>query len=475
MREIHSTIPEYRKSINMLCVLTAAALLQGCGAKLKVQPVTAPKLAPGIDYALSRAKVDVGVTWTLKSCGDDLAVFEPRIVLEHNFVADETQKFRIDYLKFAGPLANTELDVALYENGTLKSLNAAAEDRTAPVAISTLSAIGKVAATSMGIAVASTATPRPTWSCTEDAVKKLAAKEAKEEAIRKLEYEMLTVSDLEANLKKRELDRERERLVALVAAISISRKLEDVIPALAPPAKDSDSSSRGKSTAQQSTTSESAKDADASSREESRRELDESIRNMKVNLEIPQTDETYKALVTLPKATKAVAPSNSFARLLLVTENVGDTKPTDFGKGRCREKSSIHYRSPRNVTLVVRQVDPSGSTVASGPKVFLRKPLAIPQGASLQYLPFCVGAFGNRTLKAVFTPGGALESLRWTTKAPAEQAATVLPGAADAAGKFVPAAKAANADLTAERDRLKLIEEIQKSCANLAGTRWACP
>jgi hypothetical protein len=103
-------------------------------------------------------RITLGVT--LVSCGvaeDDTATFgyEATAAVEDVMMADHGAAFIIDSEDLASGSKVTTATLALYPNGTLKSINAAAEDRTAQIA-------GNIVRTGLVLASAASGVPLPT-------------------------------------------------------------------------------------------------------------------------------------------------------------------------------------------------------------------------------------------------------------------------------------------------------------------------
>lgn len=134
--------------------------LAGCTTSLKTGPDdmrSGPQLAlPGISYALPMLQYDVKVTYRLQRCpGDwdgnkDLAV-GVETAATSSYVAGE--RYLIDYRALSSPLKTSSFSIETYaDTGTLKGINASAEDKSGDVLKSL---------TELGISAASIATGSP--------------------------------------------------------------------------------------------------------------------------------------------------------------------------------------------------------------------------------------------------------------------------------------------------------------------------
>ncbi|GAB7552253.1 hypothetical protein NRB_17550 [Novosphingobium sp. 11B] len=123
--------------------IAALALLSGCVGKLATTPnraVTSLGMArPGTSYALAKVQYDVKLSRALAECPGEFADNDPTkptalkfkiaVTATPSYVAGES--YDIDYSKLPGWLRTASFELKLYPNGTLKSLGASAEDRSA--------------------------------------------------------------------------------------------------------------------------------------------------------------------------------------------------------------------------------------------------------------------------------------------------------------------------------------------------------
>lgn len=138
-----------RRQISVgLCASTL--LLGGCVGTLETRPnraVTSPDAAlSGISYALPKVRYDVKLRRSLAECPVGLINGKPtalKFAIDVSatpvFLAGES--YQVDYEKLAGWLRTANFEIKLYPNGTLKSIGAGAEDKTAE----TISSIAKTA------------------------------------------------------------------------------------------------------------------------------------------------------------------------------------------------------------------------------------------------------------------------------------------------------------------------------------------
>ena len=117
---------------------SAIGEMQGVSARTATQPL------PGVVYYLPVASYDITVTWLLTKCASAEIAFQVSATIVEKLVADTGSPYVIDYSRADTLLKQTDLQVALYENGTLKSLNGSSGDASGEVLTSTLRAATNV-------------------------------------------------------------------------------------------------------------------------------------------------------------------------------------------------------------------------------------------------------------------------------------------------------------------------------------------
>jgi hypothetical protein len=129
----------------LLVVATAAStiLLAGCAGTVETTRLNhryeADTAVRGVSYALPMLQYDITVTHTLSGCSTpgDTATdtkatsfqFDTRVDRTARYIPGE--RFNVDYRKLSGLFRTSTFDIEYYPNGTIKSVGAAAEDKTA--------------------------------------------------------------------------------------------------------------------------------------------------------------------------------------------------------------------------------------------------------------------------------------------------------------------------------------------------------
>lgn len=143
-------------------LITLAAMLAGCTTHLDAVRVRsgAPIPAAGAPYNLSFTQYDVTITRRVAACQARNAdgVTEGALVIamdaqiKRKEARDPSRHYVIDMDSLQAGWKITNVEVEYHENGTLKSINAAAEDRTAQILVSTVASLGKLVTAFAGVA-----------------------------------------------------------------------------------------------------------------------------------------------------------------------------------------------------------------------------------------------------------------------------------------------------------------------------------
>jgi len=115
--------------------------LSGCSNRLAVTKVEPEKVNDGPVYHLPKVRYDITVSYTLKSC-NPTPQFDVTAKAAEVYIPDPVHWYQVDYESLRSGTKTTNLEIDLYPNGTLKTINASAEDKTAKIAV----AIGKAMA-----------------------------------------------------------------------------------------------------------------------------------------------------------------------------------------------------------------------------------------------------------------------------------------------------------------------------------------
>jgi hypothetical protein len=147
-------------------VIVMALALAGCGTVQttrlghRYEPDTA---ITGVSYALPMLQYRIAITHTLSSCGTpgDIRTgkeatslsFDTKVVPVASYVPGE--RFNVDYRKLSGLFRTSAFSIEYYPNGTIKSLGASADDKTAEAVASAAKLAGGVIALTSGLPRAS--------------------------------------------------------------------------------------------------------------------------------------------------------------------------------------------------------------------------------------------------------------------------------------------------------------------------------
>lgn len=134
-----------------LAACAALAALAGCTTHLEVQHASPadPASRRGIAYFLPFTQFATKVTWTVTGCGPAIEIAE-KVETTPLTAPDPAHLYTIDYASLSAFTKTSSVKVDFYDSGSIKSINATADDRTGEILTKTLSAVGKVAGLAFG-------------------------------------------------------------------------------------------------------------------------------------------------------------------------------------------------------------------------------------------------------------------------------------------------------------------------------------
>lgn len=165
---------------NLIVTSAVGALITGCTTSLSVKEYGEPilnnqptgKSQTGLPYPLNMTQFAFTIEYELVSCGKDPNVSVAVSAGDAQTAADPTKNYIIDPNSLASPVKVSSVKLAYHPNGSVKSLNATAEDKTADLIVS----IGKTAvsvAKIVGGNVGSSGDKTEPENCTKEAAKAL--------------------------------------------------------------------------------------------------------------------------------------------------------------------------------------------------------------------------------------------------------------------------------------------------------------
>lgn len=140
----------------VVAALGSLVVLAGCTSldAVRVTADTKELPAAGAPYSLPFTQYEITVTRRLKACVDDKK--NPALVVATTATAapvqlpDPVRQYVIDFDSLQSAFKKTNLTVDYHPNGGIKSINAAAEDRTGQAILSVAKAVGTIAVVAAG-------------------------------------------------------------------------------------------------------------------------------------------------------------------------------------------------------------------------------------------------------------------------------------------------------------------------------------
>ncbi len=127
-----------------ICLVLASVLLAGCttlSSQSETRTISNTDAIKGIQYSLPILQYEIKITRTLAQCEEKIAPGSDKMrsALRFTVKAEATpvfvpgERFTVDYEKLAGFTKISSFAIENYPSGTLKSVNASAEDRSAEI------------------------------------------------------------------------------------------------------------------------------------------------------------------------------------------------------------------------------------------------------------------------------------------------------------------------------------------------------
>lgn len=444
--------------------LVALSILSGCTTSLNVQKAGADAATRvGIAYALPFTQFNVKVIWSVASC--DESGMEIAIKSEQSAIGapDNNHVYTIDYRSLDSAMKISSVKTEFYANGALKSINAAAEDRTAEVITKTVSAIGKIA--NFAIGPGGPVDPNaPKIICSQatkdvlEAIKNLRVDVAKKTG--EIESQLALVETLTARVVRGGDATPENMLDQLQSAISelsakqielasLKRQLEGKLKAITYVI---DTKWPLSSDLTDVTDDKQALKIPASTLKKW------AVQKTGTKIE-PIGDPLSKDLATKKAIYFSLRANGAFGQLGTST----GTEANSFG---------VRYRFPAQGELLLCSGGPCPSDDRLDDDVLVAR-LAVPifQKGQIFYLPFKSEAFGNAALSAQFAENGTLMSAGYEKK---NATAEAMAGAADSvADTIVSVGTAVRDGQKSDLDKIKAQTELAKAEKDLADAQNA--
>jgi hypothetical protein len=406
-----------------LAAIVSGSLASGCSTDLTVVAANSSKPEVGVLYYLPVGVIRSSVTQVLSGCpkraSPELDVVSS-IEASAIYLADPSQSYLVPYTSMNSPFKKTSFAATMYENGTLKSINLAIQDKTSAV----LANLGKTAINVARMVVG--VPPVPTATLVE-----------KDWCNEKTRVALDKSAEVKGNLK-------RLRELLLTTPINDRPKIENDIATAEKELAKYQQQLTSVSIYQQKPSFEQRPDwADA---------LEPSADILRRWLSDEGFELYHKQLIT---------------RLTIWSEvhaMVASAAPS-AGEAGTSTSSALGYRQPGPVVAVFcRRDEPKTSCAAKDAEsVVARASFLLPQAGTLSYLALHNGPFDNNTLSAEFSASGTLLSFAYLSEAQLEAATAALATASGSAGGVLGATRSADAvRLQQEVDEEKLKNELLK-------------
>lgn len=399
------------KAFSTFAAGSALLALSACTTHLDVgqgRPGS-PDSRRGIAYFLPFTQFEAAITWSVSCDKQRLATMVPKVEVAQKSARDPAQVYVIDYSSLDAWNKTSSVKVDFYDSGAIKSINAAADDRSAEIAAKAISAVGKVAAF---VAKGGVVEYQP--KCTTDTVEALTAvANAKKEVGRlttRLATETAALDAMTARVLRSgdsttsQVRNAHDRLIGQVAATQFELDLAKKLLA----AK--------REAVTYSDTVLFPEDGTTSETEEGQA------------VPVKQLGEWLD-----PASATQLA---DFAALSAVYFDLSTIGQWEKGRGydddgetfsaKERTRAGLRYRVGVPGKLTICQGAACSDTLAETREVLDTKNVTILQKGTTFYMPFSSAAFTNASLSATFSEGGVLTSAGYEQKRAAGEAVAGL-------------------------------------------------
>ncbi|KSL70728.1 hypothetical protein APA73_11330 [Pseudomonas aeruginosa] len=472
--------------LGLLWCLGSIVFTAGCQTHLDVKPDgngdyinKGGKARIGVEYGLPMVQFNLSVTRTLVRCQDENnrtdIRFATQVAAEPHYVVGE--RFVVDYESLSNWSKITGLDLQTYDNGTLKSINASAEDQSAAI-------IGDVVKVGIGVASLVSGVPFGAealaqepgeWRCSEQTIRKLDAITIAKDALEETTKELVQVTDTITRLESLAIlnalsEGDKTMLVQAKAKQSkLTKQVSTVDKALA------------RLLAYVSVKEERIWPEKVGSTQLNADPLPENAKFLKDLFEKTPSNTTSQVEGAGTTTTQA-SPNNKsgqpeqggskkdvfleklMASFQLRGELIPLLKPSEQSPGSTSypdpkndKRTGLYYRTPIPAQLLICRVVSSQGCIVDddSPKAF-RVNVMAPQLAPLRVLPLTNGMFQNNALSATFRENGSLATFKYEDKA--------------ARGKVLSETVAASMDnVLAYRDARQAYKSSEKAAKQQAG------
>lgn len=398
--------------LRLFAAAGCAVAISGCSTYLGVETFTEDDIPSGVVYYLPMVEFEIKLTRQLVRCDDaDSTANDATVGVKMTAGAtprhlqDPTRRYRIDYETLSSALKKTDVTIELYENGTLKSINATVVDESRKVLANVLGGAAKLALVSAGL-------PAGGSSATGEPIDRNLCKADARQAIKDLKAGEASITKLQAAIEAKEKEiadtKDPARLKVLRAEL---KTLTDGLAA--------ENKKRGKLV-----------------------ELlvDTQLYYFRPDAEKPQLDLLPSGKLEERWFTEMGRSSKKVKEAMLANAAVA-TGRRAASRRLEPQKNLIVYRQPADGILAICSGKPcmdsaTGELQVPESERLLSTATPVPQLGVLATLAVRNGPFEDNVLKASFRPSGMLEKLEVSTKASATEASAAFKDSVDAIAKY---------------------------------------
>jgi hypothetical protein len=486
---------------NIFTVALLVILVTGCTTSLKVTKLNDDTNIDinGVIYYLPKSSFQIAVKRVLNECPyvykDKIFIkFTNSVEVAYSTVSDLDNAYVIDYNSLSAASKDYDLEINLYGNGTLKSINSSSSDKTGEIISSVAKSLAVLALinTTGGAALVPASVPEAEPGILEkEKEEPLLIQLCSDDVLNALaNQETATKNAKKANVKLAAKLAELKKLVTTIDAIGVKKTspaYKKKLKELAVLHEDSEAKNKilADITKQLTLTSSYQVNGITNKAKElhiSRKELIDSgwitdkeytnaseigLRLFKLYFKL---DSAY---IAEAKPELKLESADKKSKANLKAESLYDSEyEMEVDEGNEVEGSGIYYQQGANIRIQI-----CSEVNCSDKKPYFNKIIYASDAGRVARLPFKNGAFQDNSFEAKFSDKGMLEYVKFSSSSSAEKAASTLNDVVDTYGDYkakrsvydkseIDAAKAKAAE-----DEVKEITNLDQQIAILTKTQ----
>lgn len=182
-------------------IVVLVTFLTGCTTYLESKHIStiADNQPKGMLYSLPMLQYEFDITRQITSCNVEIEV-KTTVEVNELFLPDPGATFELDYMELSGITNTSEIEAEFYDNGTLKSINVEADDRTADILTNSFKIISSAALAAASVPPLPAVRDENRPACNQETIEALAALKESEDSLKRRTKNVETASEEVARL-----------------------------------------------------------------------------------------------------------------------------------------------------------------------------------------------------------------------------------------------------------------------------------